>query len=166
MLDARHVEKVIEQLGERKLINGYGPTENTTFTCCYCMKSDSVISQSVPIGEPIANTQVRILDSNLLAVPVGVFGDIYTGGDGLARGYLNRVDLTAERFLPDPFGQPGSRFYSTGDIGRYGGDGNIEFLGRRDEQVKVRGYRIELGEIEAALEARRGGEVCGGGEGG
>ncbi len=156
VLDARHVEKVIEQLGERKLINGYGPTENTTFTCCYCMKADSRISQSVPIGEPIANTQVRILDRNPHTVPVGVFDDIYTGGDGLARGYLNRADLTAEKFLPDPFGQPGSRLYSTGDIGRYRADGNIEFLGRRDEQVKVRGYRIELGEIEAALMRQEG----------
>ncbi len=135
-----------------KVINGYGPTENTTFTCCYSMDSPEQAGKTVSIGRPISNTTVYILDSAFHVTPPGIPGELYAGGDGPARGYLNRPDLTAERFIPDPFGgKPGSRLYRTGDLARYLPDGNIEFLGRIDRQVKIRGYRIEPGEIEAQI---------------
>ena len=158
------------ELEECTLINGYGPTEATTFTCCYPAKGSKKAGQSIPIGKPIMNTQVYVLDQDMEPVPVGVEGELYIGGDGLARGYLNRPDLTAERFLPNPFTDysaharsircgsniGGERLYRTGDQVRWLSDGNLEFLGRRDEQVKIRGFRIELGEIEAALMGHHG----------
>jgi amino acid adenylation domain-containing protein len=150
VLSVPHVRRVLATIKGCTLINGYGPTENTTFTCCYPMTSMEQVGASVSIGRPIANTSVYILDRHLQPVPVGVPGELYTGGDGLAREYHNRPRLTAEKFIPNPFGE--GRLYRTGDLVQYLPDGNIEFLGRIDDQVKVRGYRIELGEIEAVLE--------------
>ncbi|HEX7334998.1 MAG TPA: amino acid adenylation domain-containing protein [Pyrinomonadaceae bacterium] len=151
-LSVSHVERFLREAPGCKLINGYGPTENTTFTCCYSMNTATRFGNSVPIGRPIANTQVYILDENLRPVATGARGELYTGGDGLARGYLNHPELTAERFVPHPFSsQPGARLYRTGDWARYLLNGDIEFLGRVDNQAKVRGFRIEPGEIEAVL---------------
>jgi len=133
----------------RRIFNAYGPTETTVWTCaCECSGSTG----HPPIGRPIGNTQVYILDRHLQPVPVGVVGEIYIGGVGVAREYLNRPELTAERFIPDFFSTtPGARLYKTGDMARYHRDGDIEYLGRVDRQVKLRGLRIEPGEIEAAL---------------
>lgn len=151
-LSVAHIRKALELLPETQLINGYGPTESTTFTCCYRIPRQLDEITSIPIGRPIANTQVYILDSDLQLVPVGVPGELYIGGDGLAQGYLNRPELTEERFIPNPFcPEPTARLYKTGDLVRYLPDGNIEFIGRKDNQIKIRGYRIELGEIEAIL---------------
>ena len=147
------------------LWNVYGPTETTIWsTICKVDSIQAGISNTVPIGRPIANTQIYILDSNLQPVPVGVIGDLYIGGDGVSRGYLNRPELTAERFMPHLFSplpageglgvrekSERTHLYKTGDLARYLADGNIEFFGRSDQQVKVRGYRIETGEIEVAL---------------
>jgi amino acid adenylation domain-containing protein/non-ribosomal peptide synthase protein (TIGR01720 family) len=134
-----------------KLMNNYGPTESTVVATWGEVETDETRPEP-PIGRPIDNTQVYILDWKLSTVPIGVTGEIYLGGAGLARGYLNRADLTAERFIPDPFSdRPGARLYKTGDLTRYLADGRIEFRGRVDEQVKIRGYRIELAEVEAAL---------------
>ena len=152
VLSPAKVRRYLELPGHGRLLNGYGPTENTTFTCCAGFDRAEQVGDPVPIGRPIAGTQVYLLDERLNPVPVGVAGEVYAGGDGLARGYRNAPDLTAERFLPDPFASaPGARLYKTGDSARWRPDGNIEFLGRRDHQVKIRGYRIELGEIEAML---------------
>jgi amino acid adenylation domain-containing protein len=151
-LSVAHVRRALALLPHTQIINGYGPTESTTFACCYPIPvqlDDSV--SSIPIGRPIANTEVYLLDSQLSPVPIGVAGELYIGGDGLARGYLNRPELTAEKFIAHPFKKDGARLYKTGDVARYRSDGNIEFLGRMDHQVKVRGYRIEAGEIESAL---------------
>ena len=154
-LSVKHVKKALTVLNETQLINGYGPTENTTFTCCYPIPKD-LDSQlkSIPIGRPIKNTRVYILNQQMQPVPLGVTGELYIGGDGLAHGYLNQSDLTKEKFIPDPFcEEAGARVYKTGDLVRYLPDGNIEFIGRIDHQVKIRGFRIELGEIEAILES-------------
>jgi amino acid adenylation domain-containing protein len=151
VLSPAHVEKVAQTLVNCQLINGYGPTENTTFTCCGTLKAGSV-DRSVPIGRPISNTQVYVLSDELEPVPVGVPGELFVGGDGLARGYLQDPSATAERFVPNPFaGEPGERLYRTGDEVRYRADGSLEFLGRLDHQLKIRGYRIEAGEIETQL---------------
>ncbi len=149
VLSIFHIQKALSELKDCQLINGYGPTENTTFSCCYSIKKNYPLVNSVPIGRPINNTQIYILDSHLQPVPVGVAGELHIGGDGLARGYVNNPELTAEKFINNPFGD--GRLYKTGDLARYLPDGNIEYLGRIDNQVKIRGYRIEPGEIEAVL---------------
>jgi amino acid adenylation domain-containing protein len=134
-----------------RIVNGYGPTEATTFSCCYAVPMDSVAEGPVPIGRPIANTTAYVLDERLEPVPIGVPGELFIGGDGVAQGYVNAADLTAARFLPDPWGQPDGRLYRTGDRVRWRADGNLEFLGRMDRQVKVRGYRVEPAEVEAEI---------------
>ncbi|MGK7888718.1 MAG: amino acid adenylation domain-containing protein [Leptolyngbyaceae cyanobacterium] len=152
VLSVPHVQRTVEQLPHCTVINGYGPTENTTFTCCHPIPSPLPTDQSVPIGRPIANTTTYILDSQLQPVPMGIPGELYIGGDGLAQGYFNRPELTAERFVANPFARElGERLYKTGDLVRYLPDGAVEFLGRLDNQVKLRGFRIELGEIETAI---------------
>ena len=144
-LDADSIRRVLEHGRPQHLVNGYGPTETTTFAICH--EITSVAGSSVPLGRPIANTQVFILDASLVPVAIGESGEIYIGGPGLALGYLHQPEFTAERFVPTEFG----RLYRTGDLGRWTQEGVIEFLGRMDEQVKVRGFRIEPGEIETAL---------------
>ncbi|MEH2332067.1 non-ribosomal peptide synthetase [Nostoc sp.] len=152
VLSVTHVQKFLQTVENCQLINGYGPTENTTFTCCHLITAPLQPDVSIPIGRPIANTQVYILDNNLQSVSIGEAGELYIGGDGLARGYLNRPDLTAEKFISHSFDSNlATRLYKTGDLARYLPDGNIEFLGRIDNQVKIRGFRIELGEIEREI---------------
>jgi amino acid adenylation domain-containing protein len=150
--DPRVFEQVLRASPPRHLLHVYGPTETTTFAMSYDVREVPPAAVSLPLGGPIANTRIYILDGRGMPVPVGVRGEIHIGGAGVARGYLGRPDLTAERFLPDPYvSQPGARMYRTGDVGRWRPDGTIEFLGRNDHQVKIRGFRIELGEIEARL---------------
>ncbi|MEL6931259.1 MAG: condensation domain-containing protein, partial [Cyanobacteria bacterium J06600_6] len=174
VLSSSHIQKFLEAHPQCSLINGYGPTESTTFACCYRMNRDTEIDPNRSIiGYPISNTQLYILDKYLNPVPVGVSGELYIAGAGLARGYLNRPQLTAEKFIPNHFSvnsPRGYRFayqqspvnrsspapsasllYKTGDRVRYSNKGKIEYLGRIDTQVKIRGFRVELGEIEAAL---------------
>jgi amino acid adenylation domain-containing protein len=144
-----------------RLINEYGPTETVVGCCIYEVQAGDPSSGSIPIGSPIANTQLYVLDRLMNPVPWGVAGELYIGGAGVARGYWNRPDLTKEKFLADPFSHDsGGRLYKSGDIARYRADGILEYLGRVDDQVKVRGYRIELGEIEAKLAEHPGVKAC------
>jgi len=144
------VERLFAQTNVDRVCNLYGPSETTTYSTWVSMRRDAGFVAH--IGRPIANTLIYLLDTRGQPVPIGVAGEIYIGGDGVARGYLNRPELTNERFIADPFANnPHARMYRTGDLARYLSDGNIEFLGRIDHQVKVRGFRIELGEIETAL---------------
>jgi acyl-CoA synthetase (AMP-forming)/AMP-acid ligase II/acyl carrier protein len=150
VLSPQHVRKFISAFPKSRLINGYGPTEGTTFTCCHTITAADLGGGPIPIGRPIANTRVYILDPQMRPAPIGEPGELCVAGDGLARGYWNRPELTAEKFVAFRHDR-GGRIYKTGDLARYRHDGTIEFLGRVDQQVKLRGFRIEPGEIEAAL---------------
>ena len=152
VLSVAHVRRVRTALPHIRLINGYGPTETTTFALCHTVRDVPADLATVPIGRPISRTEVFVLAPDLSPVPDGSPGELFIGGDGVARGYAGRPDLTAERFLRSPFDPSGaSRFYRTGDRVRRLPDGNLEFIGRLDEQVKIRGYRIELQEVARAL---------------
>ncbi len=152
-LSAWHVEKALRELPGTVLMNGYGPTENSVNSTIHIFDRETFDSSlPIPIGRPVPNTTCYILDQSLRPVPVGVTGELYVGGDGLARGYAGRPDLTAERFMADPFSdRPGARMYKTGDLVCWNSDGLIEFIGREDHQIKLRGFRMELQEIEVAL---------------
>jgi amino acid adenylation domain-containing protein/non-ribosomal peptide synthase protein (TIGR01720 family) len=150
--DPNIARTVLESSPPGRLIHLYGPTETTSFAAWNELTSVPADARNIPIGRPITNAQIHILDSQRQPVPIGWIGEIYVGGEGVARGYLNRAELTAERFLADPFSaQPNARMYKTGDLARRRADGIIDFCGRNDQQVKIRGYRIELGEIESQL---------------
>ncbi|WP_392667065.1 amino acid adenylation domain-containing protein [Streptomyces sp. LN785] len=153
VLSPASAAQLLPHLDSTRFLHVYGPTECTLFATWKPIEAADTHRPTIPIGRPLANTQAYVLDAGLAPVPVGVAGDLWLSGDGLAREYLGRPDLTAERFVPDPFGPPESRIYRTGDLARWLPDGNLEFLGRGDDQVKIRGYRIELGELDAALAA-------------
>jgi amino acid adenylation domain-containing protein len=155
VLNPDTVRAVLAARRGRPLVNGYGPTENTTFTACYVMTDPGQAGPTVPIGRPVQHTTVHVLDSRGQPVPIGVTGELYTGGDGLARGYAGNAAATARAFVPDPFGH-GARLYRTGDLARWRADGTLEFAGRVDDQVKIRGFRVEPGEVAAALRAHPG----------
>src|SRR5690349_6027495 len=145
-------DKARSAFGEVEIINQYGATECTMSSTYYRISSSKGERRTALIGKPIHNTRVYNLDPQLNPVPVNVMGEVYIGGIGLSRGYIRRPELSAERFVPDPFDdKAGARSYRTGDLARYLPDGHLEFAGRVDHQVKVRGFRIELGEIEAVL---------------
>ncbi|SMF89024.1 non-ribosomal peptide synthase domain TIGR01720/amino acid adenylation domain-containing protein [Azospirillum oryzae] len=151
------LERLFRSLRPRHAINGYGPTETVVTPLVWKGDGGSLPdSPYVPIGRPVGDRSAHILDDDLNPLPISVTGELWIGGGGLARGYLGRPAATAERFIPDPFGGPGTRLYRTGDLARWREDGTVEFLGRRDHQVKLRGFRIELGEIEAHLAAEPG----------
>lgn len=153
VLSPPHAARLLGQLEDTRFIHVYGPTECTLFATAAQLIAVDPEKPTVPIGLPIANTEAYVLDGRQRAVPIGAYGELALGGPGLARGYINQPRLTAERFVPNPFGPPGSRLYRTGDLVRRLSTGDIEFVGRIDGQVKIRGYRIEIGEIETALTA-------------
>ncbi|MBO3461242.1 amino acid adenylation domain-containing protein [Aetokthonos hydrillicola Thurmond2011] len=152
IMSVKHMQKFLHQVKDCRMLHVYGPTENTTFTCYYHVVDSEELGTSIPIGRAISGSDVYILDSQMRPVSEGIPGELYTSGEGLARGYINSPELTAEKFVPNPLSdKPGDRLYRTGDQARFLPDGNIEFLGRFDFQVKIRGFRIEPGEIESAL---------------
>jgi amino acid adenylation domain-containing protein len=156
VVSAPHARALLEALPGIRVTNCYGPTENTTFVSFRPASSPAELGAVFPIGRPVRGSGALLLDAALRPVPVGVVGDLYASGDALARGYLHRPDLTAAAFVPSPLGEPGARLYRTGDLARWLPTGELDFLGRRDAQVKVRGFRIELGEVETALAAHPG----------
>ncbi|MFL6284217.1 MAG: amino acid adenylation domain-containing protein, partial [Pyrinomonadaceae bacterium] len=161
-VDPRVVREVLRSgVGPERLLHVYGPTENTTYSTWELVREVEVGARTVPIGRPIANSTAYVLDSRMMPVPLGAPGELYVGGEGLARGYVGRAALTAERFVPHPFSlEAGARLYRTGDVVRQREGGSVEFIGRADDQVKVRGFRIELGEIEAALSSHEAVRGC------
>ena len=151
-VDPKWVKEVLRKGPPQRLLHVYGPTENTTYSTWYLVQDVPAAATTVPIGRAISNTQLYVLDRHRQLTPIGIPGELYIGGDGLAKGYLNDSELTTERYVPNPFSaDQGARLYRTGDLVRYLPDGNVEFLSRIDHQVKLRGYRIELGEIESVL---------------
>lgn len=156
-LSVAHVRRALARLRGTKLVNGYGPTETCVFACAWPIPGPpSEDATSIPIGRPIANTRVYVLDRHGSPVPVGVTGELLIGGDGVALGYLGRPELTADRFVPDRFGAPGDRLYRTGDLVRWRADGTLDYMTRVDDQVKIRGFRVEPGEVEVALSSHPG----------
>lgn len=153
VLSAPHINKVRKNNPDLKIINGYGPTENTTFSTAFLIIED--FESSIPIGKPISNSTAYILDKNLNYQPIGVIGELFVGGDGLAKGYLNREDLNQKNFIVNPY-VPGERLYRTGDYARWLSDGNIDFRGRIDNQLKIRGFRVEIEEIESVISETEG----------
>jgi amino acid adenylation domain-containing protein len=145
-----HAKKALEYMGKERIIHVYGPTESTVFTTYYFINEIGAEDKTIPIGKPLSNTSVYIVDENRNLLPAGEVGELCISGDGLSKGYLNNHELTSEKFVPNPFEQ-GEKLYHTGDLGKWLPDGNIEFVGRIDHQVKIRGYRIELGEIQNQL---------------
>lgn len=157
-MSAKHAKIAFEQLPSCQVVNACGHTENTTHTTFYRIFDSKIIEHEVPIGRPIGNTSAYILDRNRQMVPFGASGELCTGGDGVAKGYLNRPDLTSDKFIPNPYGK--DKLYRTGDLVRYLPDGNLSFLGRIDTQVKIRGFRIELSEVEETIREYPGAADC------
>lgn len=151
VLHANAVRKLLARFPHLIMINGYGPTENAVFTCCYVMNHETPIGDTVPIGVPISGTNVVLLDEDLHCVESGQVGELYTNGFGMAKGYIHSPDLTRERFIPSPFSQLGPTLYKTGDLARSDASGIYYFAGRADTQVKIRGFRVEPGEIEHVI---------------
>uniref|UniRef100_UPI0035716AB7 amino acid adenylation domain-containing protein n=1 Tax=Wenjunlia tyrosinilytica TaxID=1544741 RepID=UPI0035716AB7 len=160
VVSAGAVRAVLGACGGLRVVDGYGPTETTTFATCFVMGDVGGVPDVVPIGRPLDNVRVYVLDGGLGVVAPGVVGELFVAGEGVARGYWGRAGLTAERFVADPFGPGGSRMYRTGDVVRWRGDGVLEFVGRVDDQVKVRGFRIEPAEVESVLGACAGVAEC------
>ncbi|MBE7504524.1 MAG: amino acid adenylation domain-containing protein, partial [Verrucomicrobiales bacterium] len=162
VLSVRHVQRALEQWPGVRLVNGYGPTEGTTFTCAHWIEPGTVAAgEAVPIGRPLANTRCQVVDEQGELVPTGVVGELWIGGEGVALGYVNDAELTAAKFVPDRWGGGSEeRWYRTGDYVRCRADGVMEFVGRKDGQVKVRGYRVEVGEVEAELGQHPGVRGC------
>jgi acyl-CoA synthetase (AMP-forming)/AMP-acid ligase II len=152
VLSPRHVRQALAAMPDGVVINVYGPTESTTFACCFRMSHGYQVGTTIPIGRPISNTTVFLLDEQLRPVPPGSPGELSIGGDGLARGYLNSPDRTRQKFVTSPFSTcPDALLYRTGDLARLRADGDLEFLGRIDDQVKILGHRVEPGEVEAVI---------------